>query len=174
MNASKIILENRFTTHQKISLLLYIGAPFLISIISLAKINLNYKGYIMLLLLILIYGFLICLSVTKRGFIKYNSNLYRGLFFKDNLVLKKRIDLKNKPKVSILKFKKSQKLAFFSAARPDLATEFNSFEINILNERHTKREEIIILKDKVNAEKAIKFLTLHFDLTHEIYSPNFR
>ena len=174
MNTDKIILENRFTTHQKISLLLYIGAPFIISIFALARIDLNYKGYLMLTLFILIYGLIICLSFTKRGFIKYNSDLYRGLFFKDKLILKKRIDLTDRPKISILKHRKSQKLAFFSAARPDLATEFNSFDINILNDKHTKREEIMSLKDNTNVEKTIQFLTSNFNLKNEIFSPDFR
>lgn len=174
MNTDKIILEDRFTTHQKISLLLYIGAPFIISIFGLARIDLNYKGYLMLVLLILVYGLIICLSFTKRGFINYNSDLYRGLFFKDKLILKKRIDLTDRSKISILKFRKSQKLAFFSAARPDLATEFNSFDINILNDRHTKREKIMSLKNKMNAENTIEFLTLNFNLKNEIYSPDFR
>ena len=176
MTIDKIILEERFTTHQKISLILYIGAPFIVSIfyLSISIIDLNIKGYLMLTILILIYGFIILLSFSKKGFLKIKSNLYRGLFFRDKLIFRKRIDLKDRPKISILKFRKTQKLAFFSAARPDLATEFNSFEINILNDKHTKREEIVTLRNIRNAENTIDFLELNFDLKNEIFSPDFR
>ncbi len=173
MNLKRIILEDRFTAHQKISLLLYIGAPFIIFIFFLMTMDLNYKGFFLLAFLILIYGLIICISFTKRGFVKINLNLYRGLFFRGKLILKKKIDLKDKSKLSILKFQKSQKLAWFAAARPDLATTFNSFEINILNERHTVREEIITLKKEQSAEKAIDFLTLNFQLKNEVYCPRF-
>ena len=89
------------------------------------------------------------------------------------MFIKKRIDISKTPKVAILKFKKSQKFAWFSAAKPDLATAFNSFEINILNDNHTKHKSIIALKKQDNVERAIKFLTTNFDLKNEVFSPNF-
>ena len=173
----KIILEDRFTTHQKITFLLYIGAPFIIGIVGLIRMslnsNLNYKGYLALIILLIIYFLLISIAFLKRGFIKINSNLYRGSFFREKLFFKKRIDISKTHKVAVLKFKKSQKLAWFSAAKPDLATEFNSFEINILNDKHTKRESIIDLKKKDNVERTINFLTTNFDLKSEVFSPDF-
>jgi len=173
----KIILEDRFTTHQKISFLLYIGAPFIILIVTLLRMalssNLNYKGYLALIIFLIIYSFLISIAFLKRGFVKINSNLYRGSFFREKLFFKKRIDISKTPKVAVLKFRKSQKLAWFSVARPDLATEFNSFEINILNDKHTKRESIIDLRKKDNVEQTINFLTTNFDLKYEVFSPDF-
>jgi hypothetical protein len=170
---NKIILEDRFTTHQKITFLLYLGAPFIIGIVSLTQINLNFKGYLAVIVFVTVYIFLVATAFLKRGFIKINSNLYRGSFFRGKLFFKKRIDISKTPKIAILQFKKSQKLAWFSTARPDLATEFNSFEINILNERHTKREPILDLKNKDNVERTVNFLTANFDFKSEIYSPNF-
>lgn len=174
----KIILENRFTIHQKITILLFIGAPFIISIVGLLKMgfnsNLNYKGYLVLLLFLLLYFFLISIAFSKRGFINVHSDLYRGLFFREKLFLKKRINISDKPKLAVLKFKKSQKLAWFSIANPDLATEFNSFEINILNDKHTKREVIMELRIEDNVHRTVDFLTTNFDLRNETYSPDFR
>lgn len=72
-----------------------------------------------------------------------------------------------------MKFRKSQKMAWFTIARPDLATTFNSFEVNILNKRHTIREPLLTLKKESNAENAIKFLTSKFDLKNEVYCPRF-
>jgi hypothetical protein len=173
----KIILEERFTTHQKITFLLYIGAPFIIGIVGLIRMglnsNLNYKGYLALIIFLIIYFLLISIAFLKRGFVKINSNLYRGSFFRKKLFFKKRIDISKTPKIAVLRFKKSQKLAWFSAAKPDLATEFNSFEINILNDKHTKRESIIDLKKKDNVERTINFLTTNFDLKNEVFSPDF-
>ncbi|PHS67021.1 MAG: hypothetical protein COB12_05015 [Flavobacterium sp.] len=169
----KIILEDRFTTHQKITFLIYIGAPFLIGIFSLLKLNLNIKGFLILMLLLIIYSFLISISFSKRGFLKIKSDLYLGFFFFGKLFFKKKIDISRTPKIAILKFKKSQKLAWFSVAKPDLATEFKSFEINILNNKHTRREPIIILKDEKNVDPAISFLTSNFSLKNEVYSPDF-
>ena len=170
---SKIILESRFTTHQKIHIILYLGAPFIITIFSLARLDLNFIGYLFLLILILIYSVMVCIALTKRGLLKQGSDLYRGLFFIDKLILKKKIDLTNKPKVSILKFKKSQKLAWFSAARPDLAFDFNAFDINLLNDKHTQKEMLVSLSNNDIAKKTIDFLNTNFDLKYEIYSPNF-
>lgn len=174
---NKIVLEDRFTTHQKITFLLYIGAPFIICIFALLKsaINshLNSLGYLILMLFLLIYFFLISIAFLKRGFAKINSKLYKASFFRDTLIFKKEIDISKTPKLAILKFKKSQKFAWFSIAKPDLATDYDTFEINFLNENHTKREQILDLKNKNNIDPTIAFLTANFNLTHEIYSPDF-
>ncbi|EDM44797.1 hypothetical protein SCB49_14535 [unidentified eubacterium SCB49] len=170
----KIILEDRFTSHQKITFLIFIGAPFLIGIFSLSVLsNLNYKGFLMLFVLGMIYLFLISIAFLKRGFIKLNSKLYLGSFFLGKLLFKKEIDISNTPKIAILKFKKSQKFAWFSVAKPDLADAFDTFEINILNDKHTKRHPIIFLKNKGNVAPTIDFLTSNFDLKNEVYSPDF-
>ncbi len=174
---TKIVLEDRFTTHQKITFLLYIGAPFIIGIFTLMRMslnsNLNYKGYLILIILLVIYLFLILIAFLKRGFVKINSKLYKSSFFRGKLIFKKEIDISKTPKIAILQFKKSQKLAWFSIAKPDLATEFNTFEINFLNDKHTKRERILDLKNKDNVEPVIAFLTTNFDLKNEVYSPDF-
>tara|TARA_B100000795_G_C22506077_1_gene325848 strand:+ start:25 stop:573 length:549 start_codon:yes stop_codon:yes gene_type:complete len=170
----KIILEYRFTNHQKITFLVYIGAPFLIGIFYLLKINLNLKGFFILTLCVICYILLIAVAFFKRGFLKVNSNLYKGSFFLGKLFLKTRIDISEKPKMTMLSFGKSQKLAWFSAAKPDLAVQYKSYEINILNNRHTKREPILNLKKKENVEPTTEFLTSNFDLKYEKYKPNFR
>ena len=102
---NKIILEDRFTTHQKITFLLYIGAPFIIVIIALLRkalnSSLNHKGYLALLIFLIFYAVLISIAFLKRGFIKINSNLYRGSFFREKLFFKKRIDISKTHKVAV-------------------------------------------------------------------------
>lgn len=171
--SNNIILEPRFTPHQKTHLILSIGAPFIIIIIALLGIELNYRGYIFLFVIILVYAAVVCLAFTKRGLLKKDSVLYRGLFFKNILLIKKKINLTNKSKVSILKFKRSRKMAWFSVARPDLASGFNAFDINLLNDKHTQKELLISLSNIDTATKTINFLESKFDLKHEIYSPDF-
>ncbi|TMM28681.1 hypothetical protein FDT66_13850 [Polaribacter aestuariivivens] len=172
----KIILEYRFTNHQKITFLLYLGAPFLIKIFFLLRNNmhLNMKDYLILLLCVICYAFLISIAFLKRGFLKKNSNLYKGSFFLGKLFFKTRIDISEKSRIVVLKFRKSQKFAWFSDAKPDLAFEYNSFEINLLNARHTKRKPILDLKKKENVEPITKFLTSNFGLKFEKYNPNFK
>ncbi|MDX6748094.1 hypothetical protein SHK09_14955 [Polaribacter sp. PL03] len=170
----KIILEDRFTNHQKITFLLYLGAPFLIKIFFLLKYNLSLKDYLIISICAICYAFLISIAFLKRGFLKRNSNLYIGSFFLSKLFFKTRIDISETPKLAVLKFRKSQKLAWFSDAKPDLADIYQTFEINILNERHTKRESILDFKKNENVEPTIDFLTSNFDLKYEKYNPNFR
>lgn len=167
----KIILEDKYTTHQKITFLLYIGAPIIIIIVLLLKLELNYKGYLLLTFVITIYLFLISIAFSKKGFLKLNSKLYKASFFRGKLFFKKEIDISKTPKLAILKFKKSQKYSWFSDARPDLASDFNSFEINILNDRHTKIEALMDLSNEKIAQKAVDFLVSNFDLKFEVYSP---
>ena len=60
-----------------------------------------------------------------------------------------------------------------SSAKPNMCEEFECFDVNILNENHTKRDNLISLKKETNSQKAIKFLTSNFPLKYEIYHPNF-
>lgn len=76
-------------------------------------------------------------------------------------------------KVSVLKFRRKQKFAFFTSANPDLSQRFNFFDICLLNEKHTRRQTVISLKNEENAQKAIGFLTANFNLKFEVYSPDF-
>ncbi|QXP71754.1 hypothetical protein H0I29_06650 [Polaribacter sp. R2A056_3_33] len=170
----KIILEYRFTNHQKIIFLLYLGAPFLFKIFLLFRNNINIENYLILSICVICYTFLISIAFLKRGFFTKNSNLYKGSFFLGKLFFKTRIDISDKSKITILKFRKSQKLSWFSGANPDLTVEHSSFEVNILNEMHTKREPILDLKRKESVETTTKFLTTNFDLKYEKYNPNFR
>jgi len=168
-----LILESRFTTHQKTHIILSIGAPFIIIIFLLLRTNLNSIGYLILLIFILIYTTIVCLAFTKRGLLKQNSDLFRGLFFMNKLILKKKIILNNKTKVAILKFKKNQKMAWFSDAKPDMATEFNTYDITLLNNKHTQKEMLVSLSNEAICNTTIDYLEREFNLKHEIYSPDF-
>lgn len=170
---NKIILEDRFTTHQKIHIILVIGTPLILIIFFLIQMDLNYKGYLFLLLFIMLYLMLVCFSFTKRGLLKVDTNLYRGLFFYDKLISKTKINLEEKTKISVLKFKKFQKTAWFTVAKPDLGLNFNTFDINLLNDSHTIRNTLISLQSEVKSKETIEFLSEKFNLKYEIYNPDF-
>lgn len=171
---NKLIIKPKFTLHQKIHLIIFVGSIPIIIIVEMLRINLNLLGYFTLLFFILIYFVIFSFAFSKIGFLKLHENLYRGLFVYGKLLFKKKIDLKNRNKIATLKFKRYRKLAFISRAKPDLSEKFNSFEINLLNEKHTERDLIIILENEIDSRKLISFLESNFTLKHENFNPNFK
>jgi hypothetical protein len=174
ISMTKIILEDRFTNHQKTMFLLYITVPTVLGLIRLWQLNLlNSLMYVIIFILFPTYLFLTTIAFLKRGFIEKDAQLYIGSFFQGKLYFKKKIDISNRTGLCILKFKSSRKYVFFSLADPDLAHSFYRHEINLLNEMHTRRNPIMSLLKKENSEKAAEFLTTHFPLKREKYNPRF-
>ncbi len=170
---SNLLLENRFTSHQQTHIILSIGAPLLIIIFKLSQSTPSFYVHLQLFGFSLLYIVLFCLAFTKRGLININNNLYRGLYFRKQLILKKKIDITNKTKIAVLKFKRRQKMAWFSAARPDLDTIYNHFDITLLNDKHTVKEKLISLEKEKFVDLSIEFLEQNFCLVYEQYSPDF-
>jgi len=127
----KIVLESNFTTHQKIHTL-SISGIILIFIVQLLRGSLNFIGYGILSIFIILFISSIIFAFSKKGLVIKENKLFKANFFANSLIFKKVINLDNKAAIAILKFRSTQKMAFFSAARPDLASEFNSFELNLL------------------------------------------
>jgi len=172
MNTKKIILESVFSTHQKIHLSIF-GILF-IAMTILSAMNLQ-NLRVLLLFLIGLSGSFIYVAVTfsKKGFLFKNNDLYYGIFYRNYLLKKRKLDIKENTAFAVLKFKKRQKYAFFTAANPDLASEFNAFDIYLLNEKHTQKEYLISLKNEDHSFKAVSFLEENTGLKFEIYSPDF-
>lgn len=165
-------LEFKFSTPQMIHISIFTS----ISAIYAWKFLFGYfyqlhfvKGIIALI----IFLFLLLLTISKKGLVKDTHQLYTGIFIFNTLVFKKRVDLRNKTCFSILKFRKSQKYAFFSAAKPDAAHSFNTFDIYLLNEKHTEKDMLISLKKEKNSTLASDFISSFKDYRYEIYSPDF-
>ncbi|RKS42523.1 hypothetical protein BC962_3248 [Gillisia mitskevichiae] len=172
MISEKLILETSFSIHQKIILIVF-SLPFLLFIIAILEVDLNWKGYIIFLLALLFFWAFISLAFSKKGMIKNGGKLYKAKFFQGYTIFKRKVDLNDRPVVSILKSKKRQKFAFFSAAKPDLSESFNTFEIFVLNKNHFKRDSIMYFKNENNAKEAIEFMTKDFPLRHELFNPNY-
>tara|TARA_B100000929_G_C15312719_1_gene354425 strand:- start:269 stop:535 length:267 start_codon:yes stop_codon:yes gene_type:complete len=78
-----------------------------------------------------------------------------------------------RPAVSILTFKKNQKLGLLAAANPDYADSFQSYDIYLLSANHIQRDIVVYLKNKTKAEQGIEFIEKHLSINYEIFSPNF-
>lgn len=169
---SHIILEDRFTTHQKIVFFIFLELPLINFLASFLK-DFSALNFLFIILLGLLTLSVLGFSLIKLGFIEDHGKLYLGNFLFGKLIFKEKVKLKNKPKLCILKFKKRQRLGFMSSAKPNMCEEFECFDVNILNENHTKRNNIISLKKETNSQKAVNFLTSKLHLKHEIYHPNF-
>jgi hypothetical protein len=169
----KIILEYRFTIHQILMILIVVGLFWLV-IISLLLDVLTNNTLLYPLFFYPGYGLLITLAFSKKGFYKHNGQLYFAYFFLGLPFYKTAIDITKFPKLSVLRFKKSRKLPWFSVARPDAANDFTSYEINILNDSHTSRKIIMELKKEELIKPSLDFLTTHSELIHESYNPKTR
>ncbi|WP_408041400.1 hypothetical protein [Tenacibaculum amylolyticum] len=147
--------------------------PIIIVILKVLSTDLNERGYGSLLLLMAVLLLIIALQFLEIGLLKKKGNLYRGTFFFGRLLLKEKINLQSKTKVSILKLTKRQKMAWFSIANPDLALSYYRNDITLLNNKHTEKEVLVSLDNEALANKTIQFLEENFGLIHEVYSPDF-
>ncbi|MGB7785320.1 MAG: hypothetical protein WBL27_04390 [Salinimicrobium sp.] len=168
----KIILEDSFNTHQKVHML-GLASPIPIFLADLSFSNLNWKGDLLVFFLFSILAVVVLFAFSKKGFIKANGKLYKAKFFRGQVLSRKKINLEDRPVVSILKFKKRRKYAFFAAAQPDMAYGFNAFEVYALNEHHLKRDLLMRLTSEEIAQRALEFLGTGLELRHEVFSPNF-
>lgn len=157
----KLILEYRLTNHQKLVLSL-VPAILLFFITEMLLHSLNFRGYLFVFLCALLFIFLIGIIFSRRGLVSKDNKLCLGVFYFNTLIFKKKIDLNEWTKISILKFNRRQKLAFFTSANPDLSEQFNSFDVCLLNNKHTRRRVLISLKNEENAQNAIRFLKKKF------------
>ena len=169
---NKLPLEPNLTFQQKIHVGIFIFLGLAL-IIALLATNFDASKLLYLAIALLVTSFFLVVFFSKNGLVYDGENIYTGVFIGQTLLLKNRINLSDKSACSILKFRKSQRYSFFTAARPDLAHEFNAFDIYLLNDRHTKKSRILSLKKESNSKMAIQFLEDNTDLKYQIYSPNF-
>ena len=166
-----LILGSRFSSHQKTHILLYLATPLLIISVSLIIQSQSLNGFIVGILILLLCVFVISIAYARKGLVEKNGNLYRCIFLDRQLLIKKKINQKDKLDFSVLKFKKSQKMAWFSTARPDLGTGFDTFDITLLNKDHTKKDLMISVKKEEYADLVVEFLKKNSTLNHNSYQP---
>ena len=183
MKSDRIILEGAFKGNAKFYLYLIYVIIFLPLVVTLPQImflnsfsqegSWNIAIWIMVIAIITLLAFAIIIFPLKKGLYVNHSDLFVGYFTWGKLFYKQKVDLNQAKATSILKFRRRQRGAYMSLANPEYSTTFNSFEVYVLNERHTKRSLLISLKKENNAKKALEFVVGNTELTKEIYSPDF-
>ena len=170
--SKQIILESAFDVNVK----LYIYLFFLIALCLPFIFIVKHRGIIQVLAIIsfLIISFIaIAIFFMKKGIVKDQNGLHIGYFSWKKLIYKYPITFKNLNVITLLKIRRKSRGAFASISQPDSTVSFNSFEIHLLNDKHTTKHKVIALKKENKANETIDFLTKHSKLRHEIYSPDF-
>lgn len=167
-----IILEDLFESHKKVHLYVLFLLPTAFFVLGII-----YKGgwtQILFLFGLLVWLFFaISFIFIKKGLIKSDNGIHFGYFCWGLYVGKDKNKYLDRPIVTVLKFKKRQKLAFVSAANPDFSSSFNAFDVYLLNEKHTEKDKLIGLNTISRANSAIEFITKNSNLKFELYSPDF-
>ncbi len=170
MKEEKLPLEAAYNLHQKMILVGVSLIPALF-VIELTGRSLGLIGYLMLMFFLSLFFYLISLAFSKKGLVKKDHKLYKAKIFNGVTLSKRRVSFVDRPVVSILTFRKRQKLIWFSVAKPDIDKSFNSFEVFVLNESHVKRDSVIYFENEENALAAVEFIKADFPVTYEIFSP---
>ena len=168
----KIILEKKFNFYQTV---IISGAALLnfVILFQMFRGNLSVIGFVITIPFCLSFLPFVALAFCKKGLIVMNDKLYVGLFAFDFLFWMSHQKTMQRPAVSILTFKKNQKLGFLAAANPDYADSFQSYDIYLLSENHIQRDIVLYLKSRARAEQGIEFIEKHLAINYEIFSPNF-
>jgi hypothetical protein len=174
----KIIINSKFSTHQKLVLtVLFLVTFFLGSLSVLAIITGFYReneaflmDYITPLLFPLsIYLFILLFS--KQGVLFDEGKLKYAEFIFETVFAKKEIDLTNITDISILTYNVTQKFAFVSGARPDLAEDTALNKVYVLNENHSKKIFVLSTRKRKFAEKIVDEISKELNFKFKKYSP---
>ncbi len=169
----RLILESKLTNHQKFHVFLCTGVPIVLSIHTLISQKPYFIKSILFLFFVVLSLVMLGIVFLKKGVVKEGSVLFKGTFLFDKLLLKKKVDVDQKSKVAILKFKRSQKMAWFSVANPDASLTYLRSDVTLLNEKHTTKDVLISLDDEEKANQVVSFLEEYFQFDYELYSPDF-
>ncbi len=169
---NQLILDYVFSGHQKIHIYIFalLGFVLLIGIIISSPVPISIIAGIGLIVWVFIA---LTTIIIKKGFVHDKTGTHLGYFSWGKLLIKEPITLLDRPILTVLKFKRNQKLGFISAANPEFSESFNTFDIYLLNEKHTLKDKVIGLKSDKASKQAINFLTNHLPLRYEVYSPDF-
>jgi len=166
-----LILESAFDGNAKLYIYLVFLFILCVPFIGIVRsYGITRVFAVFLFTLVLFIG--ISIFNLQKGIVKNSKGFYIGYFTWGKLVLKSSIHLFNLPVITLLKFQRKSRGAFRSVANPKFSVSFNSFEIYLLNEKHTVKRKILTLKHEEKANFAIDFISLHSQLRKEVYRPD--
>jgi hypothetical protein len=148
-----------------------LGVFYLINITA-GKNQASIDFYIPMLFVVFVFG-MVSFIFSKKGLHINKKGLYKAYFVFDILIFKRKVELKNKPIITILKLRKSQNLPSVGIVYPSSSHSFYMYYLYLLNQTHTIKTELIAIKKEENAQKLIEFLTESTNLKFENYRPDF-
>jgi hypothetical protein len=155
------------------SIILAIGfGVFYLTNIAAVKNQASIDFYIPMLFVVFVFG-MVSFIISKKGLLINEKGLFKAYFVLNLLIFKQKIDLNNKPIVTILNLRRSQNLPSAGIVYPSSRHSFHIYYLYLLNQSHTIKTELIAIKKEENAQKMIHFLTENTNLKFEIYSPDF-
>ncbi len=169
----KLPLESILTLEQKIQLIILDFLAVLILYKTLLADIIFSKDFEWLWVSPIV---LIPISVlfSKKGLFHRNGHLYKGIYIGKILILKFQIKLIDFEAITILKFKKRKIYSsILVASHNGLSTKFNTFDIYLLCNRHTRKSKLISLSSLDICNDAINFIQTYSNLKFEVYSPDF-
>ncbi|WP_163411333.1 hypothetical protein [Flavobacterium ajazii] len=168
-----IILEKNFEYNQRKNLFFVL---FIIAFVFLGILNskLNMLMYYIAIILSIIILLLISLLLLKKGIVINEKKVFIGYFLLGKLIAKKEVLIEGFSIISVLIFNKKRNYNYVIRPwEPKLALEMKSFDINLLNVKHTLRKRLLRLEKEKSSNRAIEFLLHNSDLKFENYNPNF-
>ncbi|TCN49396.1 hypothetical protein D0809_24220 [Flavobacterium circumlabens] len=121
--------------------------------------------------LILLFIFIILL---KKGIVINQRNIFIGFFFLGLLIIKRKVQIEGMPLITLLTYDKKKNYNYVVRPwEPKLEFKMKSFEINLLNVKHTSKKKLLRLENEESSTKAIDFIINNSELRFENYSPNF-
>ncbi|WP_437369685.1 hypothetical protein [Maribacter litoralis] len=165
------ILEYNYDNYQKINWSIFIITVLAI-IIFLFQMPMKLLNFGLIVLFGLVISYSIIMMFSKNGLAVKNNELYKADFFLGKLIFKSKVKLSDNPAFSILKLRKRQKV-IYSVASPDASYGLISYDIYLLNEKHTQKKCVMSLRNEMSSKKASEFISTYTELKFEIYSPDF-
>jgi len=169
---NEIIIEYNYDNYQKVNLIIFIITILGIVIFLLQQtFSLLLLGFITFFSLIIIFSIIALFS--KNGLVVKNKELYIADFFLTKLLHKRKVKFTDKSAFSILKLRKKQKTVM-TVSNPDSSYRLISYDIYLLNDKHTKKQYLMSLRNENDSKNASEFISTYSNFKYEIYSPDFR
>ncbi|SDQ67157.1 hypothetical protein [Flagellimonas zhangzhouensis] len=169
----KLPLESILTLEQKIQLIILDLLAIIILYETLLS-NIIYNNDFKWLWVTPIVLTPIIFLFSKKGFFHKNGSIYKGIYIGKILILKSEIKLNDFEAITILKFKKRKNYSsILVASHGRVSSTFNTFDIYLLCNRHTRKSKLISLSSLDVCNEAINFIQTYSNLKFEIYSPDF-
>lgn len=172
----KVIVKSGLTSHQRFMLIILCAFFFIVGKSEIIErtlfpiMKLHIGNYIVVFLHVVSLGIL-GLLLSKEGIIIDSHKLFNSKFIFGKPYFMTEIKLLNMTDICISNYEMSQKLAFITAAKPDLSETIRVSKIYLLNENHSQKRLVISTFKKEHAELIMKEIQNEFGFKFNHYNP---